>query len=193
MFAWMYSSYLSFVGCVTVCIVNYSNGVSPLFLRWQIAILESLHLIKVHFLELNCQIFHLELEPMCFCLHPRRWTARPWKPWWLEDDPFLLGFGNFSGVNSLLNFRGPGIPRTQLTSILITWLENSWVIIPRFALLVSVWDIRIHLAKLNIIFGRVFACNSVDFSSHVIDQIQNAGVQKSSKCLGPQTLNVWFV
>ena len=24
--------------------------------------------------------------------------------WWLEDDPFLLGFGNFSGVNSLLNF-----------------------------------------------------------------------------------------
>ena len=25
---------------------------------------------------------------------------------WLEDDPFLLGFGNFSGVNSLLNFGG---------------------------------------------------------------------------------------
>ena len=24
----------------------------------------------------------------------------------LEDDPFLLGFGNFSGVNSLLNFGG---------------------------------------------------------------------------------------
>ena len=24
--------------------------------------------------------------------------------WWLEDDPFLLGFCNFSGVNSLLNF-----------------------------------------------------------------------------------------
>ena len=24
--------------------------------------------------------------------------------WKLEDDPFLLGFGNFSGVNSLLNF-----------------------------------------------------------------------------------------
>ena len=24
--------------------------------------------------------------------------------WWLEDDPFLLGPGNFSGENSLLNF-----------------------------------------------------------------------------------------
>ncbi len=24
----------------------------------------------------------------------------------MEDDPFLLGFGNFSGVNSLLNFGG---------------------------------------------------------------------------------------
>ena len=22
-----------------------------------------------------------------------------WKPWWLEDDPFLLGFGLFSGAN----------------------------------------------------------------------------------------------
>ena len=31
---------------------------------------------------------------------------------------------------------------------------------------------------------QVFACNSVDFSSHVIDQIQNAGVQKSPP-------NVW--
>ena len=28
-----------------------------------------------------------------------------------EDDPFLLGFGNFSGVNSLLNFGG--IPTTN--------------------------------------------------------------------------------
>ena len=26
----------------------------------------------------------------------------------LEEDPFLLGFGNFSGVNSLLNFGGGG-------------------------------------------------------------------------------------
>ena len=25
--------------------------------------------------------------------------------WWLEDDPFLLGFGNSSGENSLVNFR----------------------------------------------------------------------------------------
>ena len=24
--------------------------------------------------------------------------------WWLEDKPFLLGFGNSSGVNSLINF-----------------------------------------------------------------------------------------
>ena len=24
-----------------------------------------------------------------------------WHPWWLEDDPFLLGFGKFSGANSL--------------------------------------------------------------------------------------------
>ena len=26
--------------------------------------------------------------------------------WWLEDESFLLGFGNFSGENSLLNFGG---------------------------------------------------------------------------------------
>ena len=31
-------------------------------------------------------------------IHPRSLTARPWKPWWLEDDPFLLGFGNFSAA-----------------------------------------------------------------------------------------------
>ena len=29
-------------------------------------------------------------------LHPRSLTARPWKMVGLEDDPFLLGFGNFS-------------------------------------------------------------------------------------------------
>ena len=28
----------------------------------------------------------------------------PFKKCWLEDDPFLLGPGNFSGENSLLNF-----------------------------------------------------------------------------------------
>ena len=30
-------------------------------------------------------------------------TAHPWQ-YWLEDSPFLLRFGNFSGENSLLNF-----------------------------------------------------------------------------------------
>ena len=33
-------------------------------------------------------------------------TVRPWKMMGKEDDPFLLGCGNFSGVNSLLNFGG---------------------------------------------------------------------------------------
>ena len=31
-------------------------------------------------------------------------TACPPKKWWLKDDPFPLGFGLFSGENSLLNF-----------------------------------------------------------------------------------------
>ena len=34
---------------------------------------------------------------------PPKFNIAPEK-WWLEDDPFLLGFGNFSGANSLLNF-----------------------------------------------------------------------------------------
>ena len=39
------------------------------------------------------------------------YTAKVWQfaplKWWLEDDPAsFLGFGNFSGANSLLNFRG---------------------------------------------------------------------------------------
>ena len=34
---------------------------------------------------------------------PPKFNIAPEK-WWLEDDPFLLGFGNFSGENSLLNF-----------------------------------------------------------------------------------------
>ena len=37
--------------------------------------------------------------------HPRSLTTRPWKMMGLEDNPFLLGPGIFSGVNSLLNFR----------------------------------------------------------------------------------------
>ena len=39
---------------------------------------------------------------------PTKFTAPKFnigpEKWWLEDDPFLLGFGNFSGENSLLNF-----------------------------------------------------------------------------------------
>ena len=38
-------------------------------------------------------------------LTPPRFNIDPQK-WWLEDDPFLLGFGNFWGVNSLLVFGG---------------------------------------------------------------------------------------
>ena len=40
---------------------------------------------------------------MGFCLHPRSLTARPWKMVGLEDDPFLLGFGNFPR-GEVLNF-----------------------------------------------------------------------------------------
>ena len=39
-------------------------------------------------------------------LHHRSLTANASEKWCLEDDPYLLGFGNFSGVNSLLNFGG---------------------------------------------------------------------------------------
>ena len=35
----------------------------------------------------------------CFVCTPPKFKKR-----WLEDDPFLLGPGHFSGVNSLLNF-----------------------------------------------------------------------------------------
>ena len=34
---------------------------------------------------------------------PPKFNITPEK-WWLEDDPFLLGFGNFFGENELLNF-----------------------------------------------------------------------------------------
>ena len=32
-------------------------------------------------------------------LHPRSLTAKTPEKWWLEDDPFLLGPGNFSGAS----------------------------------------------------------------------------------------------
>ena len=30
---------------------------------------------------------------------PPKFNGSPLQKWWLEDDPFLLGFGNFSGAN----------------------------------------------------------------------------------------------
>ena len=32
-------------------------------------------------------------------IEPMKFKSLPLKKWWLEDDPFLLGFGNFSGAN----------------------------------------------------------------------------------------------
>ena len=37
--------------------------------------------------------------------------------WWLEDDPFLLCFGHFSGENSLLNFRAGMLSNTKKVRI----------------------------------------------------------------------------
>ena len=34
--------------------------------------------------------------------YPPKFNSSPLKKWCLEDDPFLLGFGNFSGA--MLNF-----------------------------------------------------------------------------------------
>ena len=47
----------------------------------------------------------------CLKVHKKPYTppeVKQFAPekWWLEDNPFLLGLGNFSGVNSLLNFVG---------------------------------------------------------------------------------------
>ena len=33
-----------------------------------------------------------------FSLHPPKFKSSPLKKWWLEEDPFLLGFGLFSGA-----------------------------------------------------------------------------------------------
>ncbi len=52
------------------------------------------------------KVLFYRLNPRHPVIHPRSLTARPWKMVGQEDDPFLLGPGNFSGENSLLNFRG---------------------------------------------------------------------------------------
>ena len=64
----------------------------------------------------NLQITHLErkmiwTKPPLLCsmlifrgvisYSPRSWTCRPWKMVGKENDPFLLGFDNFSGANKL--------------------------------------------------------------------------------------------
>ena len=74
------------------------------------------------------------LKQWSFNLPSRSLAARPWKMMGLEDDPFLLGFGNFSGENSLLNFRG--VPSWKKTAIMTflgcenvkTWPVHSKVV-----------------------------------------------------------------
>ncbi len=59
----------------------------------------SYHIRKVRY----CMIL-LCPQIMCSADTPPKFNSSPLKKWCLEDDPFLLGFGNFSGENSLLNF-----------------------------------------------------------------------------------------
>ena len=44
-----------------------------------------------------------QIQPPRYLDKTPKFNIAPEK-WWLEDDPFLLGPGNCSGVNSLLNF-----------------------------------------------------------------------------------------
>ena len=41
------------------------------------------------------------------CITPLKFNSSPLKKGWLEDDPFLLGFSNFSG-DSFWTFAGGG-------------------------------------------------------------------------------------
>ena len=55
-------------------------------------------------------------------IHPRSLTYTL-KKWWLEDDPFLLGFGHFPGVNSLFKFGlVPPCRKGEKTS----WYHRTW-------------------------------------------------------------------
>ena len=59
-----------------------------------------------HLLEVASHLFSPQ------CTHKQQWLNKKHihpRSWWLENDLFLLGPGNFSVANSLLNF-GRGIP-----------------------------------------------------------------------------------
>ena len=70
---------------------------------------------------------------------PPKFNSSPLKNGWLENDPFLLGFGNFLGENSLLNFRwvipcghcsfhqgNPSYPPQEIAGLIIRVYENHW-------------------------------------------------------------------
>ena len=85
--------------------------------------------------------------------YSRRLTARdsPLKKWWLEEDALnRLGFGHFSGVNSLLNFGGPNcmrVPCSNMTSFkLHLFLNRSYQNVQRFRLLSSVKNMKTRVA-----------------------------------------------
>ena len=53
---------------------------------------------------------------------PQKFNIAPEK-WWLEDNPSLLGFGNFSGAVPV-KLRG-GYPSTKGSRIFFSWLFNQ--------------------------------------------------------------------
>ncbi len=61
------------------------------FSPWR-AISKSLHLFHLP------QPKGLEKNSLNF-IFPTKYVNIAPEKWWLEDDPFLLGFGNFSGAN----------------------------------------------------------------------------------------------
>ena len=68
-------------------------------------------------------------------IHPRSLTAKAPDKWWLEDDPFLLRPGNFSGGELLLNIGGYKNRQSTNTPVktnmehhetpkLVLWVDN---------------------------------------------------------------------
>ena len=59
--------------------------------------MEKLHDKSILFASLSVKQ-HLSICSTVFLYAPPKFNIAPEKRW-LEDDPFLLGFGNFSGAN----------------------------------------------------------------------------------------------
>ena len=62
---------------------------------WAIPTLEQSELTPNASRKINCRSF--KKKKYIYIYTPPKFNSSPLNPWWLEDDPFLLGLGNFQG------------------------------------------------------------------------------------------------